>query len=425
MVVAKTVPAQTRLVEALQAREITREYEAVAIGTMTAGGTVEEPIARHSTKRTHMAVHPMGKPAVTHYRIMEHFRAHTRLRLRPKPAVLTRSAYTWLTSAIRWWAIRCTVAVHVRRKALRKPSSTRCAAFDRRAARHHAAFVPPDQRYPDGVACAAAAGHGRSDQRAEGGHRRIQRSDGLVMNSLILPDWPLPPGVKACSTTRGGGVSLPPYDSLNLGTHVGDEEQAVKRNRERLVTVAGLPQMPVWLEQVHGTRVVTLTGQAPADLRADAVYSNVPGQVCAVMTADCLPVLFCSQNGGEVAAAHAGWRGLCHGVLEQTVAAFSAAPGQISTGWGRRSARSSLKSGRRCVPPLSRKTPKPRRRLRRTAISFWLISTYWPANACCGQACRPSMAATAARLTKRVIFLLSTRWNNRTSGKFNLADITY
>ncbi|WP_213991473.1 23S rRNA pseudouridine(1911/1915/1917) synthase RluD [Sodalis sp. dw_96] len=82
MVVAKTVPAQTRLVESLQAREITREYEAVAMGTMTAGGTVEQPISRHPSKRTHMAVHPMGKPAVTHYRIMEHFRAHTRLRLR-------------------------------------------------------------------------------------------------------------------------------------------------------------------------------------------------------------------------------------------------------------------------------------------------------------------------------------------------------
>lgn len=82
MVVAKTVPAQTRLVEALQAREITREYEAVAIGNMTAGGRVDEPISRHSTKRTHMAVHPMGKPATTHYRIMEHFRTHTRLRLR-------------------------------------------------------------------------------------------------------------------------------------------------------------------------------------------------------------------------------------------------------------------------------------------------------------------------------------------------------
>lgn len=82
MVVAKTVPAQTHLVESLQLREFTREYEAVAIGRMTAGGTVNEPISRHSTKRTHMAVHPMGKPATTHYRIMEHFRAHTRLRLR-------------------------------------------------------------------------------------------------------------------------------------------------------------------------------------------------------------------------------------------------------------------------------------------------------------------------------------------------------
>ncbi|OAT49850.1 23S rRNA pseudouridine(1911/1915/1917) synthase RluD [Providencia heimbachae] len=82
MVVAKTVPAQTHLVESLQLREITREYEAVAVGRMTAGGMVEQPISRHPTKRTHMAVHPMGKPAVTHYRIMEHFRAHTRLRLR-------------------------------------------------------------------------------------------------------------------------------------------------------------------------------------------------------------------------------------------------------------------------------------------------------------------------------------------------------
>ncbi|AXF75137.1 23S rRNA pseudouridine(1911/1915/1917) synthase RluD [Erwinia tracheiphila] len=82
MVVAKTVPAQTHLVESLQLREITREYEAVAIGRMTAGGSVDEPISRHSTKRTHMAVHPMGKPATTHYRIMEHFRAHTRMRLR-------------------------------------------------------------------------------------------------------------------------------------------------------------------------------------------------------------------------------------------------------------------------------------------------------------------------------------------------------
>ncbi|CAI1086392.1 Laccase domain protein yfiH [Serratia quinivorans] len=154
------------------------------------------------------------------------------------------------------------------------------------------------------------------------------------MDSLILPDWPLPAGVKACSTTRHGGISLPPYDSLNLGTHVGDEAQAVAVNRQRLVEGADLPQMPVWLEQVHGTRVVRLDGQTPADLQADAVYSNVPGQVCAVMTADCLPVLFCSQVGDEVAAAHAGWRGLCNGVLEQTLAAFTAEPGRISAWLG-------------------------------------------------------------------------------------------
>ncbi|TFZ52960.1 polyphenol oxidase [Serratia proteamaculans] len=154
------------------------------------------------------------------------------------------------------------------------------------------------------------------------------------MDSLILPDWPLPAGVKACSTTRHGGISLPPYDSLNLGTHVGDEAQAVAVNRQRLVEGADLPQMPIWLEQVHGTSVVRLDGQTPADLQADAVYSNVPGQVCAVMTADCLPVLFCSQAGDEVAAAHAGWRGLCNSVLEQTLAAFAAEPGRISAWLG-------------------------------------------------------------------------------------------
>ncbi|TQI79008.1 hypothetical protein FHU10_0936 [Serratia fonticola] len=152
------------------------------------------------------------------------------------------------------------------------------------------------------------------------------------MSALILPDWPLPAGVKACSTTRHGGVSLPPYDSLNLGDHVGDDALAVAQNRQRLVAAADLPQSPFWLEQVHGTRVLTLDGQAPEDLRADAVYSNVAGQVCAVMTADCLPVLFASQRGDEVAASHAGWRGLCHGVLENTVACFTAPPGKI-TAW--------------------------------------------------------------------------------------------
>ncbi|MDN0123046.1 purine nucleoside phosphorylase YfiH [Yersinia aleksiciae] len=149
------------------------------------------------------------------------------------------------------------------------------------------------------------------------------------MDTLILPDWPMPAGVKACSTTRHGGISASPYDSLNLGTHVGDITTNVAANRQRLVEQAGLPQMPVWLEQVHGTRVLHLDGKAVSDVQADAVYSRVAGQVCAVMTADCLPVLFCSLSGDEVAAAHAGWRGLCAGVLEQTLVQFNAAPSSI------------------------------------------------------------------------------------------------
>ncbi|ANR80461.1 hypothetical protein BBB57_20720 [Kosakonia sacchari] len=146
------------------------------------------------------------------------------------------------------------------------------------------------------------------------------------MTKLILPDWPLPKGVAACSSTRVGGVSLPPYDSLNLGAHCGDNTEHVEENRARVFAAGDLPSKPVWLEQVHGTDVLTLSGGPYASKRADASYSNIPGTVCAVMTADCLPVLFCNQAGTEVAAAHAGWRGLCAGVLEQTVACFADKP---------------------------------------------------------------------------------------------------
>ncbi|PQQ42519.1 peptidoglycan editing factor PgeF [Photorhabdus luminescens] len=154
------------------------------------------------------------------------------------------------------------------------------------------------------------------------------------MTSLIFPNWPQPTTVKACSSTRLGGMSLSPYDSLNLGTHVGDKPDVVEQNRHILAEMAELPQPPVWLEQVHGTRVVRLNSQPLEDKRADAVYTNIPGQVCAVMTADCLPVLFCSSAGDEVAAAHAGWRGLCAGVLENTIAQFNAKPHQIQAWLG-------------------------------------------------------------------------------------------
>lgn len=145
------------------------------------------------------------------------------------------------------------------------------------------------------------------------------------MRSLIFPQWPQPVSVRSCSTTRHGGVSLPPYDSFNLGSHVGDSPVNVEHNRQKLIELAELPRVPHWLEQVHSTRVIRLTdsiSRIPV-AEADAAYTNQSGLVCAVMTADCLPVLFCNRAGNEVAAAHAGWRGLCGGILENTLAEFS------------------------------------------------------------------------------------------------------
>ncbi|GHA08735.1 peptidoglycan editing factor PgeF [Oceanisphaera arctica] len=149
---------------------------------------------------------------------------------------------------------------------------------------------------------------------------------------LILPDWPAPARVCAAQSTRAGGVSPAPFHSLNLGTHVGDKPRWVQANRERLAACLNLPNDPVWLEQVHGTRVLSLPDSLPdnmGNLTADAVVSRTPGQVCAVMTADCLPVLFCDLAGTVVAAAHAGWRGLSAGVLEATLQAMAVDPADV------------------------------------------------------------------------------------------------
>ncbi len=142
----------------------------------------------------------------------------------------------------------------------------------------------------------------------------------------IKPDWPAPAKVHALVTTRAGGVSLPPYDSLNLGDHVGDEPAAVAENRRRLRAL--LPAEPAWLKQVHGTTVALADGLAQP-VEADAAAAFESGTVCAVLTADCLPVLFCDRRGSRVAAAHAGWRGLAAGVLEASVAALDCEPAEI------------------------------------------------------------------------------------------------
>ena len=143
---------------------------------------------------------------------------------------------------------------------------------------------------------------------------------------FIQPDWPAPAVIRALVTTRAGGVSQPPYDSLNLGDHVGDDPAAVALNRQRLR--AFLPAEPKWLKQVHGTTVARADKLTDA-AEADAAVSFTPGTVCTVLTADCLPVLFCDRQGTRVAVAHAGWRGLAAGVLEASVAAMQCPPGDV------------------------------------------------------------------------------------------------
>lgn len=132
----------------------------------------------------------------------------------------------------------------------------------------------------------------------------------------IRPDWPAPPNVYALSTTRRGGVSAGPYASLNLGEHVGDDPKAVAANRAQLQEGLG-DVVPRWLRQVHGVRVVG-DGDSIQE-PADAAVTAQRGAACVIMTADCLPVIFCDRAGTRVAAAHAGWRGLAAGVLEETL----------------------------------------------------------------------------------------------------------
>ncbi len=148
---------------------------------------------------------------------------------------------------------------------------------------------------------------------------------GHLAHDWLTPQWPAPARVKSCVTTRAGGVSAGPFASLNLGEHVGDDPVAVAKNRQRLVSLLGC--RPAWLSQVHGVAVA----EASPDLlvEADASWSATPGVACAIMTADCLPALFCDRAGTRVAAAHAGWRGLAAGVLEATLDALALPADQV------------------------------------------------------------------------------------------------
>lgn len=142
----------------------------------------------------------------------------------------------------------------------------------------------------------------------------------------IVPDWPVPSRVKALVTTRNGGVSAGPYSSLNLGERVNDNPAAVQRNRALLRSQ--LPAEPKWLKQVHGSHVV-VADDVRQPVEADAAIARTPHAICTVMVADCLPVLLADRGGNVVGAAHAGWRGLAAGVIENTVLAMAAPPADL------------------------------------------------------------------------------------------------
>lgn len=154
----------------------------------------------------------------------------------------------------------------------------------------------------------------------------MEASDAAPQSGLdpdwLVPQWPAPAHVHAVFTTRNGGVSRPPFDSMNLGRPSGDDAQAVDANRARLQAALGVP--PIYLSQVHGTRSVVLDRvQGPGMIEADACTTAAAGLVCTMRVADCLPVLFTDTAGRAVGAAHAGWRGLAEGVLESCFAQFA------------------------------------------------------------------------------------------------------
>ena len=151
----------------------------------------------------------------------------------------------------------------------------------------------------------------------------------MAAPELIVPDWPAPASVHAVFTLRAGGVSAPPFDSLNPASHVGDEPGAVAENRARLRRQHELPSEPAWLEQVHGCRVADLDAGSSLEGPADAAVTHDAGRVCVIQVADCLPVLLCATGASAVGAAHCGWRGLAGGVLEATVSALRTPPAEL------------------------------------------------------------------------------------------------
>ena len=194
------------------------------------------------------------------------------------------------------------------------------------------------------------------------------------MSVRWLPaDWPAPPGVVAGMTLRTGGVSRGAFESLNLGAHVGDDPAAVRENRSRFLEACELPAEPHWLTQVHGDRALV---EPPPGAEADASVSRSAGGACAVLVADCLPVLLASADGGTIAAAHAGWRGLAAGIVENTVTAMDRDPGRLVAWLGPAISAQAFEVGDEVREAFTRRDPDAAEHFVRNDRGRWLADLY-------------------------------------------------
>ena len=197
----------------------------------------------------------------------------------------------------------------------------------------------------------------------------------MTGTEFIYPDWPAPARVRAFVTTRQGGVSSGRYSSLNLAQHVEDDVAAVEQNRQLLKQALQLPSEPVWLDQVHGVKAVRADDRAVPTV-ADASYTTEPDVVCAVMTADCLPVLICNRQGNKVAAAHAGWRGLQAGVIEQTIEVMQEDVGNLLVWLGPAIGPDAFEVGEEVKLAFEADLPDASAAFRETRPGHWLADIY-------------------------------------------------
>lgn len=201
------------------------------------------------------------------------------------------------------------------------------------------------------------------------------------MLEFITPNWPAPPQVKAYTTTRQGGYSQAPFAQFNLADHVSDDPDAVSKNRQGLSKSLQLPAEPSWLQQVHGTNILSL-GSNQQGCTADASIATKPRQVCAVLTADCLPVLFCDRAGTRVAAVHAGWRGLASGILQATVQKLAVPFYEILVWFGPAIGPQKFEVGKKVYDTFTKSYPLTKYAFHQIDENRWLANIYFLAREC-------------------------------------------